>query len=196
MAASKKITPRDRMVSTLLGGAVLFMLALTFASAPLYDLFCRTTGYGGTTQVATEQASRLGKRRIKIRFDANVSGIPWFFKPEQTEVTVRTGETKEVRYSIASAGDKPTTGIASYNVVPELAGAYFNKLQCFCFTNQTLQGHEQRDETVVFFIDPAIEKDPNLAAVDTITLSYTFFPAKEVSSPLASVAPLGQSTQQ
>jgi cytochrome c oxidase assembly protein subunit 11 len=189
---------QDRNVKTALLPAfmVVAMLGVTFASPPLYDLFCRVTGFGGTTQVATAAPTRLGTRKITVRFDANVNGVPWRFKPEATTVEVTTGETKEVRYRIESAGDLPTTGIASYNVTPEIAGSYFNKLQCFCFTNQTLQGREGREETVVFFIDPAIENDPMLASLDTITLSYTFFPAKETAKPLAAVSGNGQTTEQ
>jgi cytochrome c oxidase assembly protein subunit 11 len=188
---------QDRNVRTALLPAliVVAMLGVTFASPPLYDLFCRVTGFGGTTQVATDAPTRLGTRKIKVRFDANVNGVPWRFSPEATSVDVTTGETKEMRYRIESAGDRPTTGIASYNVTPEIAGSYFNKLQCFCFTNQTLEGRESREETVVFFIDPAIENDPMLAALDTITLSYTFFPAKDAGKPLAAVSGTGQTTQ-
>jgi cytochrome c oxidase assembly protein subunit 11 len=168
------------------------MLGAAYASVPLYDLFCKVTGYGGTTRVATEAPARLGKRKITVRFDTNVNGVPWRFAPEETSVLVRTGETRETRFRFESVGDRATTGTATYNVTPELAGSYFNKLQCFCFTDQTLAGHEARDETVVFFIDPAIEDDPALATLDTITLSYTFFPTEPPARPVAKVKPLAE----
>jgi cytochrome c oxidase assembly protein subunit 11 len=170
------------------------MLGLSFAASPLYDLFCRVTGFGGTTQVASAAPQMLGARRFTIRFDANVIEVPWRFSPEASSVTVIAGETREIRYKIESVGDRPTTGIANYNVTPELAGAYFNKLACFCFTNQTLGLKEAREETVVFFIDPAIETDPNLVGLDTITLSYTFFPSRNGPKPLANAA-LPQASQ-
>jgi cytochrome c oxidase assembly protein subunit 11 len=172
------------------------MLGASFAAAPLYDLFCRVTGFGGATQVATEAAPRLGTRKIAIRFDSNVNGVPWRFVPEALSVSVTTGETREMRYRISSVADRPTTGVASYNVTPEAAGAYFNKLQCFCFTEQTLAGGETREETVVFFVDPAIENDPMLKSIDTITLSYTFFAARTQPKPLAAARLPGQTSEQ
>jgi cytochrome c oxidase assembly protein subunit 11 len=186
----------DLVVAASVVAAALLMLGASFAAAPLYDLFCRVTGFGGTTQVASEASPRLGQRKIIIRFDSNVIEVPWRFTPEAASVTVRTGETKEIRYRIESLGDRPTTGIASYNVTPQVAGSYFNKLQCFCFTNQTLNGREAREETVVFFVDPAIEDDPMLKSIDTITLSYTFFPAKADAKPLAAAPLPGQTIEQ
>ncbi len=186
---------RNLRIALVPAAIALSMLGAAYAAVPLYDLFCRVTGFGGTTQVATAAPERLGTRKITIRFDSNVNGVPWRFSPEVNSVEVTTGETREVRYRIESLGDKPTTGIASYNVTPEAAGSYFNKLACFCFTNQTLNGGESREETVVFFVDPAIEKDPLLAGLDTITLSYTFFPTDPPAKPLAAAAQSGEPTQ-
>jgi cytochrome c oxidase assembly protein subunit 11 len=195
--AQRSQTHRRNIATALLpAGIALCMAGLAFAAVPLYDLFCRVTGFGGTTQVATDAPARLGTKKITIRFDANVVEVPWRFSPETEKVTVTTGETKEIRYRIASVGDRPTIGVATYNVVPEQAGAYFNKLACFCFTNQTLKPHEAREETVVFFVDPAIENDPNLAGLDTITLSYTFMPPKDGAKPLASAAASTQTKTQ
>jgi cytochrome c oxidase assembly protein subunit 11 len=174
-------------VPVLLAGG---MLGMSYAAVPLYDLFCKVTGLGGTTQVASGVSERLGNKTTTIRFDANVIEVPWRFAPEATSLKVRNGQTMEVRYRITNVGDRPVTGIANYNVTPHQAGAYFNKLACFCFTNQTLQAKETREETVVFFVDPAIEQDPNLSGLDTITLSYTFFPAKDAGKPLAATAPI------
>jgi cytochrome c oxidase assembly protein subunit 11 len=186
---------RNIRIALIPAAIAILMLGAAYAAVPLYDLFCRVTGYGGTTQVATEAPSRLGTRKITIRFDANVNGVPWRFAPEQNSEIVTTGEVKEVRYRLTSAGDRPSTGIASYNVTPEAAGSYFNKLACFCFTEQTLQAREARDETVVFFVDPAIEQDPMLDGLDTITLSYTFFPTEPSAKPLAAAPQSGQTTQ-
>jgi cytochrome c oxidase assembly protein subunit 11 len=168
-------------------GMVCAMLGLSYAAVPLYDLFCRVTGFGGTTQVAEEAPSRLGTTTVSVRFDANVNGVPWRFEPEVREVRLRTGEVREVRYRITNVADKPVTAIASYNVTPEATGAFFNKLSCFCFTNQTLQPGESREETVVFFIDPAVEQEQGLKGLQSITLSYTFFPAREEAKPLAAL---------
>jgi cytochrome c oxidase assembly protein subunit 11 len=178
---------RDLKVAGAAGGFALFMLGVSFAAVPLYDWFCRVTGFGGTTQVATAAPAAPGERRITVRFDANVNGLPWQFRGETGAVEVQTGETRTVYYSLTNPTERESLGIASYNVTPEIAGAYFNKLQCFCFTEQALKPGERREEAVVFFVDPAIDKDPNLANVHTITLSYTFFPVKTPAKPQAAL---------
>jgi cytochrome c oxidase assembly protein subunit 11 len=165
------------------------MLGAAFAAVPLYDWFCRVTGYGGTTMVASRAPDAIGSKDIIIRFDANVgAGLGWRFTPETSSVTLKPGETRTVYYQLRNDGPRETVGIASYNVTPEIAGAYFNKIQCFCFTDQALKPGETREEAVVFFIDPAIEKDPNARHINTITLSYTFFPSR--SAPKVSEAPV------
>jgi cytochrome c oxidase assembly protein subunit 11 len=180
----------DLKVAALSGGFALTMLGAAFAAVPLYDWFCRVTGFGGTTMVATRAPESLGQRRIEVRFDANVAGnLGWRFLPETASVTLTPGETRTVFYRLRNDAPVQTVGIASYNVTPEIAGAYFNKIQCFCFTDQALKAGESREEAVVFFIDPAIEKDPNTRHINTITLSYTFFPSK--AAPKVSEAPAG-----
>jgi len=172
-----------------LAGLVVGMLGLSYAAVPLYTLFCRVTGYGGTTQVATDQSRHRGTAQITVRFDSNVTGgLGWDFRPEQEKVRLVTGETKTVEYRLTNETARTTVGIASFNVTPEAAGPYFNKLQCFCFTEQTLKPGETRDESVTFFIDPAIEQDEQFKQLGTITLSYTFFPAKNPAS--TSVKPI------
>jgi cytochrome c oxidase assembly protein subunit 11 len=177
---------KNRRVAFITFGGFLFMLGMSFASVPLYDLFCRVTGYGGTTQVATKAPDMVTNRVFTIRFDANVAaGLGWRFEPEAGEITIRAGEVKTVGYRVRNLKPEASTGIASYNVTPEQTGMYFNKIACFCFTEQTLQPGETRAEEVVFFIDPAISQDKSLDHIQTITLSYTFFPVKTSQRPLA-----------
>jgi cytochrome c oxidase assembly protein subunit 11 len=162
------------------------MVGAAYAAVPLYKLFCKVTGYGGTTQVATSPAAEVIDRTINIRLDANVAnGLPWKFRPESAVIPVKIGETATVFYHIENHGSTETTGIATYNVQPDLAGSYFNKLQCFCFNELKLAPGESLDAPVVFFVDPAIVKEHDLANLDEITLSYTFFPAKAAKKPVA-----------
>ncbi|MCT4635931.1 MAG: cytochrome c oxidase assembly protein [Rickettsiales bacterium] len=159
---------------------VVGMTMLTFAAVPIYNLFCKVTGYGGTTKYTSIASTRVGTKMMKVRFDANVaSDLPWSFKSEQNEVTIKVGENNLVFYSAENKTDKPIIGTAIYNVTPHKAGAYFNKIQCFCFEEQLLKPNQKMIMPVSFFIDPAIEDDKNLQDVDTITLSYTFYPIRE-----------------
>lgn len=154
------------------------MVTLTAFSVPLYELFCSVTGYGGTTQIAAGPADRVVDRTITIRFNADVnSKLPWKFEPVQGAVTVRVGEPTLAYYRASSDSDVPIVGTATFNVTPAKAGQYFNKIDCFCFTEQKLVPGEVADLPVQFFIDPAIVEDRNLDDVTTITLSYTFFKA-------------------
>jgi len=165
-------------------GAV-FMLGLGYAAVPLYDLFCRVTGFAGTTQVASEsdaaRAAAAGSTRsMSVRFDASTaSGMPWTFRPDQVTQTVRIGERDLATYTAVNNSDEPITGTATFNVEPAQAGLYFNKVQCFCFTEQTLQPGEEVHMPVLFYVDPAIEQDEFMADVEQITLSYTFHRAKQ-----------------
>ncbi|MBY6242062.1 cytochrome c oxidase assembly protein [Methylosinus sp. Sm6] len=155
------------------------MLALSFASVPLYRAFCAATGFGGTTQVAKAAPAKPGERRLGVRFDANVArDLPWRFEPETSRVVARTGETTTVYYKVVNLSDRETIGVAAYNVSPDQAGAYFNKLACFCFSEQKLGPHETAEWPVVFFLDPALESDETMSRVEEVTLSYTFFPGK------------------
>lgn len=178
----------DRIVAGLVVGVFSAMLGLTFASAELYDLFCRATGYNGTTRVAGSAPKTVSERTVKVRFDANVApGLPWRFEAEHAEIELKLGETAEVYYTIRNVSGRDTAGIASYNVQPEIVGSFFNKIQCFCFTEQTLKAGESRQEPVVFFVDPAMLADVDAQRVRTITLSYTFNPVKAPVKPLAAV---------
>jgi cytochrome c oxidase assembly protein subunit 11 len=187
------------LVSTMFGAA--------FAAVPLYDWFCRVTGIGGTTQVATEGPVKPIDRMITVRFDANVRHLPWTFTAPQP-VTARIGEVITVTYTVHNTSSEPvalgavqqtgsapaqgsgTVGTATYNVVPLITGSYFNKMQCFCFTEQHLTPGQTLEMPVVFFVDPAIVADKQAGTASTITLSYTFYPVTQPKTqPLAQIAP-------
>lgn len=168
-------------------GVVVMMLALTAASVPLYRLFCQATGYGGTTQVATVAPDATGLPDIAVRFNADVSPeLPWSFYPEIREIKLPIGETKTVLYRAINRSSATVTGTATFNVTPDAAGQFFDKLQCFCFTEQTLKPGEAVEMAVRFFVDPKILEDADGRDISTITLSYTFFRAKD--QPAATAA--------
>ncbi len=155
---------------------IAIMLGLVAYSPTLYRLFCGATGLGGTTQRAYSDTAAISKRTITVQFDSNVEpGLPWRFEPEQHAVTVHLGEQKLAYFSAENTSDKPIIGHATFNVTPLQTGIYFDKIQCFCFTEERLDPHQKVDMPVVFFVDPALDKDSDLRSVDTITLAYTFF---------------------
>ena len=161
---------------------VVGMVCLAYASVPLYDLFCRVTGFGGTTQVAKEAPKKIYDREITIRFNADISpDLPWEFYPEQKQLKLRVGERKLAFFHAKNLTNEATKGTAIYNVTPNKAGIYFQKIQCFCFENQTLKPNESMEMPVSFFIDPAIMTDKKMDDITTITLSYTFFKVKDSS---------------
>lgn len=168
----------SRQTLTVLGVVTILgsMTTLTAYSVPLYQLFCRVTGYGGTTQVAAGPADRMLDRRITIRFNADISpALPWRVEPPQDSISLRVGEKALASYTVQSLSDRTLTGTATFNVVPAKAGRYFNKISCFCFTEQTLAAGETVTMPVQFYVDPAIADDRGLDDVTTITLSYTFY---------------------
>ncbi len=167
---------KNRRLMAVLGTVAVGMVGLSYAAVPLYDLFCRVTGFAGTTQVAEEKSTAISQRAIKIRFDAMAADIEWAFQPVQRQIRLQIGENAVAFYRATNQSDRPLTGTATFNVTPLKAGAYFNKVECFCFTEQTLAPGESVDMPVAFFVDPEIETDPNLNDVKTITLSYTFYP--------------------
>ncbi len=168
----------NRTLAILLVG-VIGMLGLSFASVPLYQRFCKLTGYGGTTQTAEKAPGAVSDHWIYVRFNADVApGLPWSFEPEQRDVKVRLGEQTLVAYRATNHSDHAITGTATYNVTPDVAGLYFDKIQCFCFSQQTLEPGETAELPVTFFVDPDILKDRNARDIPAITLSYTFFQAK------------------
>lgn len=169
------LTGPQRTVATTVG-IVVVMASLGFASVPLYDLFCRVTGFGGVTQESDTASELILDETIKIRFDATVdSGMPWTFKPVQREMELRIGESGLAFYEAHNPTDRPIAGTASYNVFPYEAGGYFTKIDCFCFTEQVLQPGETVQMPVTFFVDPEIVDDRDAKHVHTITLGYTFY---------------------
>jgi cytochrome c oxidase assembly protein subunit 11 len=164
------------------------MIGAAYASVPLYRLFCQVTGYGGTTQRTDQYSTTVLDRDITVRFDTNTSGgVPWDFAPVKRAVTIKIGETTQADFRATNLFDRPTAGRATFNVTPEMAGAYFNKVECFCFTDTVLKPGEDLEMPVVFFVDPDIVNAPELKGVNTITLSYTFFPI-EMPAPVAASA--------
>lgn len=170
-------------------GLVAGMTGLAFASAPLYSIFCQLTGFGGTTRVATTAPTEsIIDRTIAIRFDTNVStGLPWTFEAEIPALTLKVGQTATVFYKITNHGAYETVGVAAFNVQPDLSGGYFNKLECFCFTDMRLKPGETVEVPVVFFVDPSVVNERDLNNLDMITLSYTFFESKNASQPVAAL---------
>lgn len=165
------------------GGAAFFacfMLGMAFAAVPLYQMFCQVTGFAGTTQRAEKAPGASGTGTVTVRFDANTSGrLAWRFEPIQTKVDVELGANTLAFYRATNTSDKPVTGTATFNVAPEAAGAYFNKIECFCFTEQTLKPGESVEMPVSFFVDPEMIKDRSARSISQITLSYTFYPVKQ-----------------
>jgi cytochrome c oxidase assembly protein subunit 11 len=176
-----------RNVALVLTTFVVFMVGVSFAAVPFYDWFCRTTGFGGTPQIASSAPEKKLERKIRIRFDANVAGVPWEFQPEVREIEVNIGETFLIHYFATNLSRDETVGTATYNVSPPQAGLYFAKMQCFCFTEQRLAPGEKMPMPVAFFVRPEIEEDADARQIRTITLSYTFFPVDK-PKPVAATA--------
>ena len=168
---------RNRNTAFVCSAVVAGMVGLSFAAVPLYQLFCQVTGFGGTTQRAESVAGPVLERTMKVRFDGNVgNGLPWEFRPVERQIELKVGEQAQGTYRATNVSDRPTSGTATFNVSPSLAGAYFVKIECFCFTEQTLEPGESVDMPVMFYIDPDIADDRDVANLGTITLSYTFYP--------------------
>lgn len=176
---------RNRTALTYIAAAAVGMVGMSYAAVPLYRLYCQATGLGGTTGAGRgaerlEEMRPVRERVLKVTFNADVhAGLQWNFRPQQSEIYVVPGETALAFYKAKNPTDKPIIGISTYNVVPFEAGQYFNKIQCFCFEEQWLNPQEEVDMPVFFYIDPEFAEDPKMAKVDSITLSYTFFEAKE-----------------
>ncbi|QUS56881.1 cytochrome c oxidase assembly protein [Pseudovibrio brasiliensis] len=175
-AEQAKANRSNATVAVICAGVFFGMVGLSFAAVPLYQLFCQVTGYGGTTQRAEEASDTILDREIIVSFDANVApGLDWDFKPKQKKVRVKLGQMTEIMYEAKSLAQQVSTGTSTFNVAPFEVGGYFNKIDCFCFTEQPLQSGESIDMPVVFFIDPELDKDESLKNIKEITLSYTFF---------------------
>ena len=181
--ATKPRLKRDTVVASICGLVVALMLGASYAAVPFYDWFCRVTGFNGTTMVASgAPASGPIGRTISVRFDANVApGLPWKFVPEQSEVQVRIGEVLTVFYTVTNQSARTTSAQAAYNVAPLTVGSYFQKINCFCFTDQTLGPGEKREMPVVFYVDPKLAEDRENDGLNSITLSYTFYPQRDAA---------------
>jgi cytochrome c oxidase assembly protein subunit 11 len=189
-AAGRSRSRRNGGTVVLLVSVVAGMVALSFASVPLYRLFCAATGFGGATQRAETAPTRIATGLITVRFDAQVApGLNWEFRPLESAVAVHPGAQKEVLFRAVNRSAASVTAQAVYNVTPTKAGIYFDKLQCFCFNSQTLAPGQSVDMGVVFFVDPDISTDPSTSEVRSITLSYTMFRAPEAAPSTASTAP-------
>jgi cytochrome c oxidase assembly protein subunit 11 len=187
VATAQKSNVRTGITAAVIAVA---MLALGFAAVPLYRIFCQVTGFAGTTQRATAGEAQAAEAAagqnaagatVSVRFDANIDpDLPWTFRPEQVTKTVKLGQRQMAFFYARNNSNVPVTGQASFNVSPDQTGGYFNKVQCFCFTEQTLQPGEEVHMPVLFFVDPSIAQDPDAAPVQQITLSYTFHRAPDV----------------
>ncbi|MCW3781022.1 cytochrome c oxidase assembly protein [Defluviimonas salinarum] len=178
-------------IAAMLAGVVLTMGVLAWAAVPFYSWFCQVTGYGGTPSVRAGNAGDVLDEIVTVRFDANTApDMPWEFHPKQTEMKLKIGETGMAFYEAYNPTDKPVAGTASYNVAPDLAGYYFSKIQCFCFTEQVLQPGERIEMPVVFYVDPELVKDRDAGSIRNITLSYTFFKT-ELPEAQAALSPAG-----
>ena len=189
-------TPRNGTTVVLLAAVVCGMVGLSFASVPLYRLFCQATGFGGTTQRAAAAPDEVAGALVTVRFDAQTApDLGWEFRPLEGAVRLHPGERREVLFRATNRSAETVTGTATFNVTPTKTGIYFDKLQCFCFTEQALKPGESRDMGVVFFVDPDLLSDPNTSDVRTITLSYTMFRAHPAERSNTAAAPQSPAPQ-
>ena len=185
----RKLNPNDKVLVMCLG-IFAGMIGLTYASAPLYRIFCQVTGFAGTPRTYAEASTTVAEGSVQVRFDANIGqNLPWDFKPERVAMNVRLGENSLTHFVARNDSDTSVVGTATFNVTPHKAAPYFNKVQCFCFTRQELKPGQTERMGVTFFVDPAIAKDPETKDVTAITLSYTFFPAKAETKTVAAATP-------
>ena len=178
-SAAAQRNNRTALITAIIGAV---MLALAFAAVPLYRIFCEATGYDGTP-LRAERAPGAVAGQVSVRFDANVHpGMPWRFEPEQNTVTIAPGAKTQIFYRAQNLSARSITGQARFNVTPDTVGKYFNKIQCFCFTEQTLKAGQAVDMPVVFYVDPKMRDDPDTKDIHEITLSYTFYPVESVTA--------------
>ena len=169
MIKSKTLTP------ILLAGIFVVMLGLSFAAVPLYDMFCRLTGFGGTTQVSKEPPNVILDKIVSVRFDTNVNNLPWEFKAKKNVIDVKVGQVNKIEFEVENYSGEPTAGVASFNVSPASFGKYYSKLGCFCFEKQELKAGEKATYVMTFYLDPEMINDPSVKNLEDVTMSYTFF---------------------
>ncbi len=181
---------RNKFVAFAAVSLVAGMVGMSYAAVPLYKLFCAVTGFGGTTQRADAAPALILDRDVTVRFNADVGqGLGWKFQPLQRDITLKVGQEALIYYRATNVSDKPIVGMATFNVTPDKAGQYFNKIACFCFTEQRLEPGQSIDMPVSFFVDPRIAEDRNLDDVANIALSYTFFPVDKPAPRTTAAAP-------
>lgn len=191
-ASEARLARRNARLALACGGLFAVMVGLAFAAVPFYRAFCQATGFDGTVRRATAAPTSVSALTVVVAFDTNVRGLDWQFTPNAPSQTVHPGDSNLAFFKVTNASDRPLTGRAVYNVAPSSAGYFFSKLECFCFTDQTLQPHQTAEFPVVYFIDPRFGRDDDTRGIKEITLSYTFYPAR----PLAAGAGQGYSTAQ
>ena len=169
MTSKKNLTP------IILAGVFVLMLGLSYAAVPLYDLFCRVTGFGGTTQVSKEAPKIVLDKVVSVRFDTNVNNLPWDFKAKSNVMDVKVGQVNKIEFEVENYGDETTYGVASFNVSPSSFGKYYSKLGCFCFEKQELKPGEKATYVMTFYLDPELVNDPSTSKLEDVTMSYTFF---------------------
>ena len=169
MTSKKNLTP------ILLAGVFVLMLGLSYAAVPLYDLFCRVTGFGGTTQVSKEAPKIVLDKVVSVRFDTNVNNLPWDFKAKSNVMDVKVGQVNKIEFEVENYGDETTYGVASFNVSPSSFGKYYSKLGCFCFEKQELKPGEKATYVMTFYLDPELVNDSSTSKLEDVTMSYTFF---------------------
>ena len=169
MIEKKKLTP------LVLAGIFITMLGLSYASVPLYEIFCRVTGFGGTTQVANNAPKIVLDKVVSVRFDTNVNNLPWDFKAKSNVMDVKVGQVNKIEFEVVNYSDEPTAGVASFNVSPSSFGKYYSKLGCFCFEKQELKAGEKAIYVMTFYLDPEMINDPSVKNLEDVTMSYTFF---------------------
>src|SRR3984957_12601395 len=186
MSPPPSLQTRNRRLAWVAVATAVAMVGATYAAVPLYGQFCKRTGFAGTTQVARTAPTIRGRRSLVVRFDGNVAtGLDWSFEPETPSITLRTGATATVFFHVHNRSARPTAAVAAYNVTPEVAGGWFDKISCFCFSEQRLGPGETADLPVVFFLDPGLEHAPEMDDVEAIKLSYTMFAASGPDKPVA-----------
>ena len=169
MIEKKKLTP------LVLAGIFILMLGLSYASVPLYEIFCRVTGFGGTTQVANVAPKIVLDKTVSVRFDTNVNNLPWDFKAKTNVMDVKVGQVNKIEFEVSNYSDEPTAGVASFNVSPSSFGKYYSKLGCFCFEKQELKPGEKATYVMTFYLDPEMVNDATVKNLEDVTMSYTFF---------------------
>ena len=169
MIEKKKLTP------LVLAGIFVLMLGLSYASVPLYEIFCRVTGFGGTTQVANNAPKIVLDKVVSVRFDTNVNNLPWDFKAKKNVMDVKVGQVNKIEFEVLNYSDEPTAGVASFNVSPSSFGKYYSKLGCFCFEKQELKAGEKATYVMTFYLDPEMVNDATVKNLEDVTMSYTFF---------------------